>query len=79
MRGFDQTTGGHTPKASSLRRLEPRSRVKTVEQTMNRVGHGMGMPTSNLVDEAADFHGFLIHQQLEHGDSAEPATLFERL
>ncbi len=32
-----------------------------IERVETRAGHGLGKPTSKLIDEAADIYGFLLH------------------
>jgi prolyl oligopeptidase len=38
-----------------------RSDAPLLERVETRAGHGMGKPTSKLIDEAADMFGFLLH------------------
>lgn len=38
-----------------------RSENPMLERVETRAGHGLGKPTSKLIDEAADVYGFMLH------------------
>jgi prolyl oligopeptidase len=38
-----------------------RSENPLLERVETRAGHGLGKPTSKLIDEAADVYGFMLH------------------